>query len=94
MVTSGCLRAVDRMVLHPDLRKHNVQEFLSLDEGRQGLEVGRHNNLLEISMSKVNWPLFWAAFVVLALIVALFATGAHARDNGNWDVNDPIVQWY
>ena len=46
-------------------------------------------------MSKFNWPLFWAAFVVLALIVALFATGAHARDNGQWEGTDPTVrEWY
>lgn len=46
-------------------------------------------------MSRLNWHLIAGAFVVLALIIALFATGAHARNSGQWSLVDPEIRnWY
>lgn len=46
-------------------------------------------------MSRINWSLVWGSFVVLGLIFAIFATGAHARDSGQWEGTDPAIrEWY
>jgi hypothetical protein len=44
-------------------------------------------------MSRINWSLFWATFVVLGLAIAI--NFAHAKNSGQWSLVDPEVRnWY
>jgi hypothetical protein len=48
-------------------------------------------------MSKVNWWLVMASTGIVALIIVLFLLPVRlssARDFGQWDRSDPLVQWH
>jgi hypothetical protein len=46
-------------------------------------------------MRKINWPLIGAIIIMAILLVFLYSVKlVHAKDYGQWDRSDPIVQWY